>query len=76
MEEPLQFWPYDWGPYSGVLQSDVSVLLGEESLEVVDFPYRRYGEYRTTRSGERVIADAKSTMQLTTETSSRVFANL
>ena len=50
------FQPYDWGPYSRELQSDLASLMSEDLLEKEDFPLRRYMQYRTTLFGEHQIA--------------------
>jgi len=49
------FQPYDWGPYSRLLQSDLGSLMNEDLLEKEDFTLRRYMQYRTTRLGDDQI---------------------
>jgi len=44
--------PYNWGPYSSQLRSDVESLVRNDFAEVEDVPGREYGRYRTTRTGE------------------------
>lgn len=40
--------PYNWGPYSGRLASDLNYLLHEDLLVIEDVPHSKYGSYRAT----------------------------
>lgn len=44
--------PYNWGPYSSQLASDIGKLQYEGLLEVEEAPGSRYGRYRTTSTGD------------------------
>jgi uncharacterized protein YwgA len=44
--------PYNWGPYSSQLASDLDRLVRLNCLEVAEVPGSRYGRYRTTIGGE------------------------
>jgi uncharacterized protein YwgA len=48
--------PFDWGPYSSALASDLSDLVAEGLLDYEQVPGRRFGRYRTTPAGERALA--------------------
>jgi len=41
--------PYNWGPYSSTLNSDVGFLVATDQLAVEPFTGSRYGTYKTTR---------------------------
>jgi uncharacterized protein YwgA len=56
--ELFPFEPYDWGPFSRELANAVTRLLGLGLLEKESLPNRRYGRYRTTAAGERVVDQA------------------
>ncbi len=45
--------PYDWGPYSRALASDIDVLIETGNLEIEPFSGNRYGSYTATDSGEQ-----------------------
>jgi uncharacterized protein len=47
-----RFEPYNWGPYSSQLASDIRGLVREGLLEIEQAPGSRYGRYRTTHRGE------------------------
>ena len=50
--------PYDWGPYSGALTSDIETLAYvDDSLAVQRVPGSRYGRYTTTPAGEAQARD-------------------
>jgi uncharacterized protein len=49
--------PYNWGPYSSQLSSDVESLVRNDLAEVEDVRGSRYGRYRTTRAGEARAAE-------------------
>lgn len=48
--------PYDWGPYSSLLQSDVRALLIAGEMDKEEWPNRRYGGYRTGTAGQARVA--------------------
>jgi uncharacterized protein len=50
------FEPYNWGPYSGALTSDVRELVNEDYLTIEKEPLQQYGRYRTTPDGEEEAA--------------------
>ncbi|MEU4364383.1 hypothetical protein [Promicromonospora sp. NPDC023987] len=43
-----QYEPYNWGPYSGALASDLNRLVQDDLLAVRDVPQNRYGSYQAT----------------------------
>ena len=49
------FRPYDWGPYSDTLTSDVRDLVQENLLEKEEWMYRRHHGYRTSLFGEHEV---------------------
>ena len=55
--ELFPFGPYDWGPYSRVLASDLRSLTTLGLLSDDLSPDNRYGAYRTTTKGENEIRD-------------------
>jgi uncharacterized protein YwgA len=44
--------PYNWGPYSSQLTSDIDTLVRNGLLEVEDVPGTQHGRYRATDTGE------------------------
>lgn len=50
-----RYTPYDWGPYSGSLADDLDDLVAKGLMEYERIPGRRYGRYRTTAEGEKVV---------------------
>ncbi len=51
------FQPYNWGPYSPQLASDIRGLTQDGMVEVEHAPGSRYGRYRTTGRGEIAMQD-------------------
>ena len=50
--------PYDWGPYSSQLASDLRHLTATECLDDAR-QVRHYGTYRTTVLGKKLIVDCE-----------------
>lgn len=67
-----QFEPYNWGPYSGQLTSDLRLLVRQELLTVQSGLGRQHGDYSTTPAGERQLgAHGASSIQRSSGFSSR-----
>lgn len=47
-----EFEPYNWGPYSGELNSDLRALTGADLISVESVSGSRHGAFRTTPLGE------------------------
>ena len=48
--------PYNWGPYSGQLASDVRALTDAQALTIEPVAGSSYGQYRATAESERASA--------------------
>jgi hypothetical protein len=55
-QQLYNFKPYNWGPYSSQLISDIDQLVGQGLVEVEEVSGSRYGRYRTTAAGEAQAA--------------------
>lgn len=56
------FKPYDWGPFSRDLISDVDRLQSRKLLTLMRFAGLQYSEYRTTDGGEEIVERAVDEM--------------
>ena len=56
--------PYNWGPYSSQLATDMDSLVRGAIAEVENLPDSRYGSYGTTSDGEKQAADIWAELKL------------
>lgn len=61
--ELYRYKPYNWGPYSSQLASDMDSMVREGLVEIEEVSSSRHPKYRTTAAGEARAAIAWSALQ-------------